>query len=90
MEAKRAHVRLRGSVQGVGFRYEARDRARSLGLGGFITNVPDGTVEAAFEGEEELVESMLEWCRHGPSGARVDDIDIDWEDPRGEMGFWIT
>jgi len=83
-------VRITGAVQGVGFRYEARDRARSLGLGGFITNLPDGAVEGAFEGPEEKVESMLRWCRNGPAGARVEDIQIEWEDARGEMGFWIT
>jgi acylphosphatase len=77
-------------VQGVGFRYEARERARSLGLTGFITNLPDGTVEGAFEGPEERVESMVDWCRRGPSGARVDDVQVEWEDTRGEMGFWVT
>ena len=83
-------MRITGAVQGVGFRYEARDRARSLGLGGFITNLPDGTVEGAFEGPEEQVESVLTWCRNGPAGARVEDVQVDWEDPRGDMGFWIT
>lgn len=89
-EAKRARVRISGSVQGVGFRYEARDRARSLGVGGFIRNLPDGTVEAAFEGEEERVESMIDWCRRGPGGARVEDVRVEWEDAHGEMGFWIS
>jgi acylphosphatase len=89
-EVKRAHVRISGAVQGVGFRYEARDRARSLGLAGFVTNLPDGTVEGAFEGPSERVESMLEWCRSGPGGAEVADLEVDWEEPRGEMGFWIT
>jgi len=90
MEAKRALVRISGSVQGVGFRYEARDRARSLGLGGFVRNLPDGTVEGAFEGPEDRLESMLDWCRRGPSGARVENLAVEWEEPRGEMGFWIT
>ena len=89
MAAKRAHLRIGGSVQGVGFRYEARDRARSLGLSGFVTNLADGGVEAAFEGPEERVESMIEWCRRGPSGARVDGVQVEWEEPRGESGFWI-
>lgn len=90
MEGRRAHLRIVGSVQGVGFRYEARDRARSLGLGGFVRNLPDGAVEAAFEGPEERVESMIEWCRRGPTGARVDDVQVEWDDPHGEMGFWIS
>ena len=75
---KRAKVIVRGSVQGVFFRAEARDRARSLGLAGWVRNVPDGTVEAAFEGEDERVESMVEWCRRGPAGARVEQVDVDW------------
>ena len=86
---KRAKVIVRGSVQGVFFRAEARDRARSLGLAGWVRNVPDGTVEAAFEGEDERVESMVEWCRRGPAGARVEQVDVDWSEPEGEEGFSI-
>jgi acylphosphatase len=85
----RAHVRITGFVQGVSFRYEARSRARSQGLGGWIHNNPDGTVEAVFEGDDERVESMVEWCRRGPSGAVVERVDVDWEAPRGESGFTV-
>jgi acylphosphatase len=76
-------------VQGVGFRYEARGRARSLGLAGFVRNLPNGSVEAAFEGAEDVVESMVDWCRHGPRGARVDDLEVSWEQPTGEQGFAV-
>ena len=86
---KRAEVTVRGLVQGVFFRVEARDRARSLGLSGWVTNAPDGTVRAAFEGDDERVESMVEWCRHGPRGASVDAIDVTWGEPEGEQGFSI-
>ena len=86
---KRAHVVVRGAVQGVFFRAETRDRARSLGVDGWVRNTPDGTVEAVFEGEEERVESMVEWCRRGPAGARVEDVDADWTAPEGETGFSI-
>jgi acylphosphatase len=86
---KRAKVIVQGSVQGVFFRAEARDRARSLGLTGWVRNVPDGTVEAVFEGEEERVGSMVEWCRRGPAGARVDNVDVDWSEPEGEERFSI-
>jgi acylphosphatase len=85
----RAHVTIRGRVQGVFFRMEARDRARSLGLSGWVRNNPDGTVEGAFEGEREGVESMVEWCRRGPAGAVVQDVGVAWEDPRGETGFSV-
>jgi acylphosphatase len=86
---KRAHVRVRGAVQGVFFRVETRDRARSLGVSGWVRNVQDGAVEAVFEGPEERVESMVEWCRRGPAGARVESVDVDWEDPVREEGFAV-
>jgi acylphosphatase len=86
---KRAKVIVRGSVQGVFFRAEARDRARSLGLAGWVRNVPDGTVEAVFEGEDERVKSMVEWCSRGPAGARVGKVDVDWSEPEGDQGFSI-
>jgi acylphosphatase len=76
-------------VQGVFFRVETRDRARSLGLSGWVTNAPDGTVRAAFEGDEERVESMVDWCRRGPGGAHVDEVDVSWAEPEGEEGFSI-
>ena len=86
---KRAEVIVRGMVQGVFFRVETRDRARSLGLSGWVTNARDGTVRAAFEGEDERVESMVDWCRRGPSGASVDDVDVTWVEPEGEQSFVI-
>jgi acylphosphatase len=86
---KRAEVIVHGMVQGVFFRVETRDRARSLGLSGWVTNAPDGTVRAAFEGDEERVESMVDWCRRGPGGAHVDEVDVSWAEPEGEEGFSI-
>lgn len=87
MSEARARVTIRGQVQGVFFRVETRERARSLGVTGWVRNVPDGTVEAVFEGDREKIESMLAWCRRGPSLAEVDDIEVAWEEPRGEEGF---
>ena len=86
---KRARVVVSGVVQGVFFRTETRDRARSLGVAGWIRNVPDGTVEAAFEGDDERVDSMVEWCRRGPSGASVENVEVEWVEPEGEAGFSI-
>jgi acylphosphatase len=86
---KRAEVTVHGMVQGVFFRVETRDRARSLGLSGWVANAPDGTVRAAFEGEDERVESMVDWCRRGPRGASVDSVDLSWAQPEGEQGFSI-
>ncbi len=82
-------VVVHGSVQGVFFRVEARDRARSLGLAGWVRNARNGTVEAAFEGDDERVESMVDWCRHGPVGARVEEVEVAWVEPEGEDGFSI-
>jgi acylphosphatase len=76
-------------VQGVYFRGETRERARSLGVAGWVRNRPDGAVEAMFEGAGERVESMVAWCRRGPAGARVDDVAVDWQQPDGEQGFSI-
>jgi acylphosphatase len=86
---KRAEVTVHGMVQGVFFRVETRDRARSLGLSGWVTNASDGTVRAAFEGDDERVESMVDWCRRGPRGASVDEVDVTWAEAEGEHGFSI-
>ena len=76
-------------MQGVFFRAEARARAESLGVAGWIRNLPDGSVEAVFEGEDERVESMVGWCRRGPTGAEVEAVDVEREEPVGEPGFRI-
>jgi acylphosphatase len=83
----RARAVIRGRVQGVFFRAETRDRARSLGLSGWVRNVPDGTVEAVFEGDRERIESILGWCRQGPALAQVDEVQIEWLEPANEEGF---
>jgi acylphosphatase len=86
---KRARVRVRGQVQGVYFRAETEGRARSLRVGGWVRNVADGSLEAVFEGDDESVDSMVAWSRHGPAGARVDEIELAWEEPQGETGFRV-
>ena len=86
---KRVHVTVRGRVQGVFFRAEARARAESLGVSGWVRNASDGTVEAVFEGDPERVDSMVEWCRRGPSGARVDEVEVTEEEPQAERGFRV-
>jgi len=85
----RARVQVRGRVQGVFFRAEARARAESLGVAGWIRNLPDGRVEAVFEGEDEHVDSMVEWCRRGPAGAEVEEVDVERQEPVGETGFRV-
>jgi acylphosphatase len=85
----RAHIRITGHVQGVFFRSDTRDRARSLAVAGWVRNLSDGSVEAVFEGRRDAVESLIRWCERGPRGARVDDVQVAWEDPRGEHGFAV-
>jgi acylphosphatase len=81
----RVHVFVSGRVQGVFFRAETADMADRLGLAGWVRNLPDGRVEALFEGEKEDVEKALDFCRRGPFGARVQNLDLKWEDWKGEF-----
>jgi acylphosphatase len=87
---KRVRVRIHGRVQGVFFRAEAGSRAESLGIAGWVRNAPDGSVEALFEGEPDRVDSMVEWCRHGPSGAHVTEVGVlEEEAGQAERGFRV-
>jgi len=81
----RAHVFVSGRVQGVFFRSETRHEARLHGVKGWVRNLPDGRVEAVFEGEEEAVERLIEFCRRGPPGARVTKVEVKWENYTGEF-----
>ncbi|MCS6788328.1 MAG: acylphosphatase [Aigarchaeota archaeon] len=86
----RAHVWVSGRVQGVFFRANAKRVADELGLSGWVRNLPDGRVEAVFEGPEEAVLKAVEWCRRGPPLAVVERVDVSWEDYTGsESGFRI-
>jgi len=78
-----------GRVQGVFFRATCAARARERGLSGWIRNLPDGGVEAVFEGGEDDVEALVGWCGVGPDGARVDRLERTVEAPTGEPGFRI-
>jgi acylphosphatase len=69
-------LKIRGRVQGVGFRYAMCDVAQSMGLKGWVKNVSDGTVEAIVQGEKELVESIIDWTQKGPPGAHVEKVEI--------------
>ncbi|MCS7172459.1 MAG: acylphosphatase [Armatimonadetes bacterium] len=88
-ERVRAHAILRGRVQGVGFRFFAVDWAERLGVCGYARNLPDGALEVVAEGDPEAVRSFLEAMRRGPRAARVEDMQVRWEAPRGEHGFSI-
>jgi acylphosphatase len=84
------HVFVSGRVQGVFFRSETKHRAENYGVKGWVRNLPDGRVEAVFEGEEESVKALVEFCKHGPAGAKVTRVDLAWEEPAGTLeGFKI-
>jgi acylphosphatase len=87
----RAHILISGRVQGVLFRKGVTDLARYLGVGGWVRNLRDGRVEAMAEGEKSKVEELLRFCRVGPPGARVVNVDVTWLEASGEFrGFRIT
>lgn len=85
----RAHVFVSGRVQGVFYRATTRDTARQKGVDGWVKNLDDGRVEAVFEGDSETVAEMVEWCHTGSPQARVEDVEVDYEDPAGIEGFEI-
>lgn len=86
----RATVLFHGRVQGVYFRAHCEEKARSLGLEGFVRNLTGGSVEAVFEGEKELIEECVEWNRASQPAARVTSVDVEWGTATGDFrGFEI-
>lgn len=81
----RIHVFVSGRVQGVFFRVETRHEARKRNVTGWVKNTFDGRVEAIFEGQREDVEAMVEFCRKGPSGAKVTGVDVQGQQYVGEF-----
>ena len=87
---RRVHVSIEGQVQGVFFRAGCVERARELGLAGWVRNTFDGRVEAEFQGSTEAVEQMVAWCREGPPHAHVARVDVREDTLTGEQGFRLT
>jgi acylphosphatase len=85
----RAHVWVNGRVQGVFFRSETQEEARKRGVKGWVRNLPDGRVEAVFEGEETLVNELIEFCKRGPPGAKVTSIKVVMENYTGEFKDFV-
>jgi len=81
MSKERVRIIVSGMVQGVFFRASTRDEAVRLGIGGWVRNQNDGSVEIVAEGTREQIEEFIDWCRTGPPDARVDELDIS----RGEF-----
>ncbi|MEA3337322.1 MAG: acylphosphatase [Chloroflexota bacterium] len=87
----RAHVFVSGHVQGVSYRYYTRRQANALGVTGWVRNLPDGRVEAVFEGSEKAVRHMVAWCYRGSPNAYIIEADVDYQPYTGEFnGFRLT
>lgn len=74
-----ARLLITGKVQGVFYRASCQEVAQRLGLNGWVKNLSDGNVEALAQGEKEKIEKLIAWCKKGPSGAVVSNLDINWE-----------
>ena len=88
-ERLRTRVVVHGNVQGVFFRDTCRRQADARGVAGWITNRPDGAVEAVFEGSADDVAALVDFCRQGPRGADVRSVEESSEEPEGLNGFRI-
>jgi acylphosphatase len=85
----RKHIFVSGRVQGVWFRGSTETEANRLGVAGWVRNLPDGRVEAVFEGSGRLVDAAVGWCRTGPEYAIVDSVEIEEEPPEGLGAFEV-
>jgi acylphosphatase len=85
MVKTRAKLLIKGVVQGVNFRYYTRREAMRHNVTGWVSNLPDGSVAALFEGAEEDVETMVQWCRKGPTSAQVTELIVQPEEYGGEF-----
>ena len=89
-DAIRRRVTVHGRVQGVFFRDTCRQIAEEHGVSGWVRNLPDGRVEAVFEGLPEAVDALVAWCHEGPPAARVDEVRVTPVDPTGlDRGFQV-
>jgi len=82
---KRVHIFISGRVQGVFFRQFTQERAQELGLFGWVKNLTDGRVEVVIEGDKEKIEKILVYLKKGPLLAKVENIEINYEEYRGEF-----
>jgi len=84
---KHYNITVKGRVQGVGFRYNARRQALTLRLDGFVNNMPDGNVYIEVEGNQTDLDEFVNWCQTGPSGSRVIDVKVSVSNLEGLTGF---
>ena len=77
-----AHILISGFVQGVGYRQFVKRKAREFGLTGFVRNLPDGKVEAIFQGSKENIEKMIVFCKKGPFLSEIKEVQAAWEESK--------
>lgn len=82
---KRAHILVGGNIQGVSFRAFVQRSARSLNINGWTKNLLDGRVEIIAEGSEGAIMKFVEIIKEGPPGAKVDDMEMEWDEPTNEF-----
>jgi acylphosphatase len=87
---KAVQARVTGHVQGVAFRWYTQERARQLGVVGWVRNEADGSVLVHAEGDDDAVDALVEWCRHGPSSARVRDLAVREAEATGASTFAVA
>ncbi len=81
----RAHIIVSGRVQGVYFRGGTRREAMKYGVTGWVRNLPDGRVEAVFEGDKDMVDNAVEFVKIGPSHSKVTNIELNWQEYIGDF-----
>lgn len=81
----RAHIFISGRVQGVFFRSATKHQAKLHDVKGWVRNLPDSRVEAILEGKKEAIQVVIEFCKHGPQGSAVSNVDLFWEKFTGEF-----
>lgn len=90
-DVRRLEATVHGRVQGVGFRYHTKKEAQKLGLSGWVRNLRSGEVELVAEGDRDDLQQLLKAVRKGPPMAWVEQVDVDWNEPKGENGpFEVT
>ncbi|MBF0104676.1 MAG: acylphosphatase [Deltaproteobacteria bacterium] len=82
---KRVHLIVSGRVQGVCFRHHTQQTAHTLGLLGFVKNIPDNRVEIVAEGLHDQLVQIINWAHQGPRSARVETVSVEWEDATNEF-----
>lgn len=81
---KKIRITISGKVQGVFYRMNTKNKAGELGLTGWVKNTPNGKVEVLAEGKERVLKEFIKWCYNGSKGAKVDKIEVEWEDVNKE------